>query len=1499
MLVKAEKAWRALGAIVILDPSGSGIWLFGNRGRVEFILKSSTEALSENILDLHGNSLQIHKEGDYDPSTLIAPAPALSPSSTNARSATNISASASMPNNRLTQTPNLMTTQNNTLITTSQEQANQNASTTIALSNVPTLLGKIHELFLSAILGSLNFGLCELGGYIPLNARSLIIPCSNTTSSCSSAATSLPACRHIISITLDIHMTTLNTLVVKASSMPTPGLDWMQAHVSQPGTCDFSQGTELFLGPSGRLASYQGILPPIGESAVRDCATPSGASIETNLERWQHACIAWLVRKGIDRDMLASTSWAIAHIPQQHDNQVESDEEDLSANKRTWTTVLWPAVLCFRHNAPTSFGDPQSCQLDDYNPLKFSETWFASKIERDQILSQKQKEREAADALLHSQAETNTKVPPSNKFLNRNLRRSSNTGAVYPTPPDGVQNAVGATPLFEEHVQTPGLLTHAPTSFDATDAMNITNDGIDGSGATEDTSWDTSDAKQELPTSGLDFNSEDIFDDMDGDLFGENNITDADFSFFDEPDALDGREKDVAESQHASDHEVTSQSKAPIVASTSDDFFDTDAADRNDISTAVTPALQAVKDDNGTDPPILDESQPEGLDNGLEIDIFTNKLVSPPPVSPKNAIDPLSPGTVFKRLIEVNDGKGPETTSYGGFKFDPSLSSFSAKYGAHGRFDSPASPRSLLHKAPANLPKTEYLSRRRKGLFTKDEWQSPLPKTPLSQALQTQFTDSQSDADSSDDSPHSSPPSSRDGIPDASSDGMYSRSHHKRKRGLDDDDEYEIHDVDMTSSFQDLQVESGQSPLTVDIPVTLSLAELEPDPAEWSLTRYFASTEPYGHMGTFPDTDYIAMAQILADQAIYMTLQVPSLIDRDVASDLTLSSIISSKEDAVHQNLRKISRRIFENTAQCSTASYLEIQDVKTFTQVHRLPPRPTPNMRGSAQNPDVPRALLSLQSPHLEVRRAETKLSVLPSAIPFWETLGLGPCKGPKDICAICVCPSSKGITENAEAFLDHLERAYESNHFGTHERFIQPIFTYEFTPADLVVHAPHTSTGRSTLPAIRDVIARIGKELVANAIEDKNAVVYWVYDPVVPEILLHICSAFHDLFNIYRDALSAAKIPISNELVLQLIPIGLVASTTSLVIPPPSAYARLAQEVYDRSVDLKTGTASPSVVLERSLPRMIDFKLTPNPSASLMQENSAMHVAYSQSIDERWVTAAWTDNAGNMQMTASYCLGHKDGHLTTAFTSIADEIWQTTIDIISSRKVNWRIMIARCGVMVPSELNHWRKLAAAETSAQLSLTLITVDTKPSLQIIPPKISLAPAIISGQSAFYGTSVTTPSASILSPEQSGNASTPAGDAGVGANASTPDSHSEIKIESDAFLIDLTEQSWGAILSHSLNNSNSLLESNPALVSGYLIKRSGTAPSDPPIVIEINVVHTEVNPRVYEALLREIIGVYRGLATLARARGCVDHVKDGRPWHIAAAEKGVHVLYMLM
>ena len=162
----------------------------------------------------------------------------------------------------------------------------------------------------------------------------------------------------------------------------------------------------------------------------------------------------------------------------------------------------------------------------------------------------------------------------------------------------------------------------------------------------------------------------------------------------------------------------------------------------------------------------------------------------------------------------------------------------------------------------------------------------------------------------------------------------------------------------------------------------------------------------------------------------------------------------------------------------------------------------------------------------------------------------------------------------------------------------------------------------------------------------------------------------------------------------------------------------------------------------------------------------------------------------------------------------------------------------------------------------------------------------------------FTTPASTPQANIVSPEQTTGATpTPATQAGAAATPSA-DATGEAA-SADAALLDLTDQTWGAVLGHRLNNSATILELQPTLISGYLIKRTGAKAEDPPVVMEVNLLQTENLNRAYEPLLREMLSHYRGLGTLARARGMVDRETDARPWHIAAAEKAVRALHMLM
>lgn len=147
-----------------------------------------------------------------------------------------------------------------------------------------------------------------------------------------------------------------------------------------------------------------------------------------------------------------------------------------------------------------------------------------------------------------------------------------------------------------------------------------------------------------------------------------------------------------------------------------------------------------------------------------------------------------------------------------------------------------------------------------------------------------------------------------------------------------------------------------------------------------------------------------------------------------------------------------------------------------------------------------------------------------------------------------------------------------------------------------------------------------------------------------------------------------------------------------------------------------------------------------------------------------------------------------------------------------------------------------------------------------------------------------------PSMSIASPEQIGNAPTP----GAPYNAPTP-TEASIEPDSDVVLADMRDESWTVILSHRLNNSHHVTELRPALVSGYLLRRRGTTDSDGVFAMTVNLVHSPRSAPSHENILRDILGMYRDLATLSRARGIRSVQNNTLPWHIATALRAQELL----
>jgi mediator of RNA polymerase II transcription subunit 13, fungi type len=190
-------------------------------------------------------------------------------------------------------------------------------------------------------------------------------------------------------------------------------------------------------------------------------------------------------------------------------------------------------------------------------------------------------------------------------------------------------------------------------------------------------------------------------------------------------------------------------------------------------------------------------------------------------------------------------------------------------------------------------------------------------------------------------------------------------------------------------------------------------------------------------------------------------------------------------------------------------------------------------------------------------------------------------------------------------------------------------------------------------------------------------------------------ICAAFLALFHKYRHGIDAEQ-EAPNELVLQIVPLGFLASSESLVVAAQSDYIKLALEVYDRCPPKPNGVEKessliqygPATVLAKPVPKTIDFQRTADATPSLLKEGSSLHLAYAQSLDSRWITAAWTDTTGSFQTTLSYCLQQKGSSASRPLAEILEDIWEATCEIMQADQIEWHLMLVKEGVMTLEEV-------------------------------------------------------------------------------------------------------------------------------------------------------------------------------------------------------------------
>jgi len=576
------------------------------------------------------------------------------------------------------------------------------------------------------------------------------------------------------------------------------------------------------------------------------------------------------------------------------------------------------------------------------------------------------------------------------------------------------------------------------------------------------------------------------------------------------------------------------------------------------------------------------------------------------------------------------------------------------------------------------------------------------------------------------------------------------------------------------------------------------------------------------------DKSYIKIAQIVAEQMIFSTFT--SFNDLRMPLDAENARRPSPQLESL-EAFRAVTKEMYPDSQYCDLLKYASIPD-PDLSQMNKNQPRPHPRRTigaGGQSGEGGPPGVFNLRTPHVRVRRNDGLLDVLPPAIAFWETLGLAPTSGPKNVMSYCILPGNQDLKPQLMAFMDSLGATYESCKLGSHFRGEGRDGVYYVSPQR------ETYALDDMIAAYRTFFVKFGKLLAeTNAAKGTrpkegyestpvDAFVIYVFNPYDdPNAIKELCIAFWLMYQSY----SQAPQPSSHEstkpdIVLQVLPMSCIASS-SLVVPETSKMQRLAREVYDRCPPAISNEdksrlkiySGPSIQLEEPVPKVITFKTTADTPSDLLHDPSHIHVGYARSESGNWVTAAWTDSIGKYQATASYCLlGNR------AFLDVAREIWQTTLEIMQARKVTWRIAIARVGVPDREELDAWTAQVTSPSPLQVITFLISVDPNPPVSMFPKNLPVPTT-----QTIIRTPVGTPQSGI-SPDTN-LVSTP---------AATPSEalQETLTNDPDAHLVDVTDDTYAVIIGHRVNTSPNLSEFRPSMSSGFMIKPNASNTAAPP------------------------------------------------------------------
>lgn len=384
------------------------------------------------------------------------------------------------------------------------------------------------QCFLSAVSLSLIYSITKSGDWIPLG-RSSCIRNPNVTNLADEESEVIQQTHGGLEfLSIDTRWSYPGQMTISSQSSL---ISWMYSVDRDASGAESQESwpaedeTSVIISPFGVVGKLIGSRSQSERDQTKDSEKFLSPGASEKARRMQ--ALSWLSEYGIA--IPKPIHWCRLRMLEQNPENAAIDFEDQSLE------LLWPAYLCFGVRKIQKQDDDsvleQIAQGLDMDPISRAKQWFLSQPERERAFeAQRKAEKQKTSTFLDSDKEEDyVSEPPA---CNNQYLTSQEASGIYPTPPDGI--------LFHTQSSISGQDSHRASGDASNDNKGEQKKGIlpdvRSPGPLQD-DMDTATNRVE------DDVGQDLFGGLDMEMFAANDLTEADFNFFDEPNLSTGSVK--------------------------------------------------------------------------------------------------------------------------------------------------------------------------------------------------------------------------------------------------------------------------------------------------------------------------------------------------------------------------------------------------------------------------------------------------------------------------------------------------------------------------------------------------------------------------------------------------------------------------------------------------------------------------------------------------------------------------------------------------------------------------------------------------------------------------------------------------------------------------------------------------------------------------------------------------------------------------------------------